>query len=661
MGQKEMVEILVGEGFEVGEREVARIRHKNGWQLRATGCMSTAATPGLPTPGRQWAHPLEAGAAGDGTGVEDHVGDGARLGAQGGHEDQSNHWNYGAAGLEPAEAQLQQESLDAMREAHREHRKRQLEAESDEKWLTKKRRRRILGYGHLPADPPGMPPRFPSETSLTEAKAILQLDKAAYLLLRENFYNMLIAENVSKKTLIAPEKWEGLKDQLVRESMHLRAMMWDPADMDKKRLAIEIICNDVTKRVRDERRKITLMDAKTLAGLNPDESKKAIAALYNILVEENFTSKLVDGVEQFEALKQRWIAGLEPLRRIAAEDPSDPEHARRVKAVNRLANDATRRYRLDYTRMGRVPPVIRPQPPPVKKSRAKPKPKPAEPAAATTAEDGGGMDDEAAPALDSPAAEPEMEPEEAIATVVTATVTPAGPAATVTPAAPAAPVGPPTSLSQPRKRGRPAGSRNKPKTLPHVDARLVLVDLDQPQEGQQPTPAAPSPVVGEQQAQEYASAQPQQPRVPSQNPRRRRQQPQPQPQPQPLPQYQAQTQAQSRHQVEEPLQAPPASSGGLAAFFRLHTTSTMMFPGVQKQWIAALRARTMAEVRSAALQKTPGGLCYKIEGMVKDGQGGELPLPVSDEGELETYLQHVDGSGAPTFCVRIVPGDDSWP
>ncbi len=35
------------------------------------------------------------------------------------------------------------------------------------------------------------------------------------------------------------------------------------------------------------------------------------------------------------------------------------------------------------------------------------------------------MDDEAAPALDSPAAEPEMEPEEAIATVVTATVTPA--------------------------------------------------------------------------------------------------------------------------------------------------------------------------------------------------------------------------------------------
>jgi hypothetical protein len=63
----------------------------------------------------------------------------------------------------------------------------------------------------------------------------------------------------------------------------------------------------------------------------------------------------------------------------------------------------------------------------------------------------------------------------------------------------------------------------------------------------------------------------------------------------------------------------------------------------------------MDELRSAALQKTPGGLCYKIEGMVKDGKGGELPLPVSEEAELETYMQHVHGH-APTFRVSVVPG-----
>jgi hypothetical protein len=66
----------------------------------------------------------------------------------------------------------------------------------------------------------------------------------------------------------------------------------------------------------------------------------------------------------------------------------------------------------------------------------------------------------------------------------------------------------------------------------------------------------------------------------------------------------------------------------------------------------------MPELRSAAVQKTPGALCYKIEGIVKDGRGGELPLPVSDEVELETYLEHVQGlgHGAPTFNVHVVPG-----
>ncbi len=645
--QKDMVEILTSEGYEVGQREVARIRRKNGWKLRGPNYER----PSDVTPGRQWVH---ATSEGDRVGVLDQGildqgGDGAGIGS---HEDQSNHWNYGAAGLEPAEAQLQQETMEAMREARREYRKRQLEAESDELWLTKKRRRRALPYGVMPADPPG-PPRFPSETSLTDAKAILQLEKAVYMPLREKFYEMLIANNVYKKTLIAPEKWEALKDQLVRESMHLRSVMWDPADMDKKKLAVEIICMDVTKRVRGEGRKMRLLDAKTIAGLNPDAAKHATISLYNILAQENFTSKMEEGPEHFEVLKQRWIAGSEILSRIVAEDPSSPDHARRLKAVTLLANDATRRYRTDYTRLGRVPPMIHYQervPKPRAKPKPKPKPKPVEAALATSTDAGSGIEDEAIPVFDSPAAEPEMEPEEAIATVVAPTVTPGELAP------------PPASLSQPRKRGRPVGSRNKQKALPHVEARLVAIDLESPEPGQQPTPAAPTPFVGKQQVQEHTPAQPQQIPGLSQNPRRRRQQAKYQRQPQHQPQLQQpQVQAQVQHQISEPPQPAPSSSGGLAAFFRLHSTSTMMFPGVQKQWIAPLRARTMAELRSAALQKTPGGLCYKIEGMVKDGQGGELPLPVSDEDELEMYLQHVEESGAPTFCVRVVPGDDSWP
>jgi hypothetical protein len=60
------------------------------------------------------------------------------------------------------------------------------------------------------------------------------------------------------------------------------------------------------------------------------------------------------------------------------------------------------------------------------------------------------------------------------------------------------------------------------------------------------------------------------------------------------------------------------------------------------------------------VQKCPGAVCSSIEGIIKDGNGGELPLPVSDEAELETYLQHVQGNGAPMFNVRLVNGGQAW-
>ena len=48
-----------------------------------------------------------------------------------------------------------------------------LEAESAERWATRKRRRRTRGWAGLPADPPG-PPRFPSETTIDEKQGFLE-------------------------------------------------------------------------------------------------------------------------------------------------------------------------------------------------------------------------------------------------------------------------------------------------------------------------------------------------------------------------------------------------------------------------------------------------------------------------------------------------------
>jgi hypothetical protein len=508
---------------------------------------------------------------------------------------------------------VQEETFNAMREAQKEYRKRAYEAESHERWLAKKRRRHTKPYAGLPPDPPG-PPRFPSETTLTEAKEILQLDKEAYRTMREKFHTICLNADVYKKTLVGPERWESLKDQLVRETMHLRAVMWDPTDIDKKRLAIEVIACDVTKRIRTEANAMKMADAKVVLGLNPEEGRLIRGQLYNILAQEKFTSKHEEGFEFFEQLKQRWIADSAELSRIVAAGPADPEYQRKIKAINVLCRDATRRYRDDVFRLGKTPAILLPPPEKPATPKAKAKKQSAKAAAKKAAQES------------TPVQPPAPAPE---------------PAVTETPAPP----------SQPRRRGRPPGVKNKKKPLPHVESRLVLADPE-PQADQQLVDAqlgASMPVAPEnqnpfvvhpyvpgltlaQQTQTYPPQQPQQQQPPSQ-------------------QQQQQQQA-----------APaPSSSGAIAAFFRLNSTAMMMFPGVQAQWIAPLSARTMAELRSAALQKTPGGLCYKIEGIVKDGKGGELPLPVSDEGELETYLQHVQGlgHGAPTFHIHVVPGEGS--
>ncbi|KAK4129650.1 hypothetical protein N657DRAFT_610208 [Parathielavia appendiculata] len=592
--QKDMISTLVSEGYDVGEREVTRIRFKHGWMLRANN-------PSIARTG--------SAEDCDDAGHAEHGGPNHESENPGVHEDQSNYWNYGVGPLETPDVQVQEETLEAMREARREYRKRQLEAENEERWMTKKRRRHTRAYGILPPDPPGVPPRFPSETTLTESKQILQLDPEAYKALREKFYSICVNAGVYKKTLVGPERWEALKEQLIRESMHLRAVMWDQTDIDKKNLAVEIIACDVTKRIRVESTAMHVADAKVILGLNPDQGYAVRTRMYNLLAQEKFTNKFEEGFDYFEQLKQRWIAESPELSGVVAAGPADPDYQRKMKAINVLCRDATRRYRSDAARLGRTPDVKPPtQKPATPKPRKKATPNPSAKAA--------GKEPAQAASSHTPASE----------------ITDTDSQATESPPPP----------PQPRRRGRPPGSRNK-KSLPHVESRLVLADVEEPREGQQMVdPQLRASVLAASQNQDplldgqygHGYAAPQHAQV--------FQQPQ-QPQPQ---------------QHQQQATPAPASSGAIAAFFRLNPAQAAMFPGVPAQWISPLSSRTMAELRSAARQKTPGALCYKIEGIVKDGKGGELPLPVSDEVELETYLQHVQGlgHGAPTFNVHVLPG-----
>lgn len=99
--------------------------------------------------------------------------------------------------------------------------------------------------------------------------------------------------------------------------------------------------------------------------------------------------------------------------------------------------------------------------------------------------------------------------------------------------------------------------------------------------------------------------------------------------------------------------ATPTST--IAIYFRLQPGSTIT--AIPPMWISTLSSRSVEELRNAAVTKFPGALCLAIEGLVKDGKGGEVPLQIDGDAELEAYLAHVqDTQGTPSFSVQLVRG-----
>ncbi|KAL9626526.1 MAG: hypothetical protein Q9164_007859, partial [Protoblastenia rupestris] len=142
-----MLRILNEEGYEIKERELMRVRAKNRWLLRVPNGMKAAGiteTPDTTQP------------------VSETV------------LDISLSQDQVAPATEPA---VTVPVLSPQVLAKRKERFDKLQAESDQRWQEKKRRRRTRGWAGMPADPPG-PPRFPSETTLDESKVFLSLDNA---------------------------------------------------------------------------------------------------------------------------------------------------------------------------------------------------------------------------------------------------------------------------------------------------------------------------------------------------------------------------------------------------------------------------------------------------------------------------------------------------
>ncbi|KAH6852954.1 hypothetical protein BKA58DRAFT_325815 [Alternaria rosae] len=367
--QKDMVDTLQAEGFQINDRELLRLRLRLKLLLRESVSRSkkTKADEGRiqkkpkkkrtkVVPGRGLINQLgNAILAEESTSDDDGSEEEPATAQEEGEE--------GGAPMEEARPILPEPDITGLSEEEvlrKQLRQQQLQTESDEKWRTRKRRRRTRGWAGLPADAPGEPPRFPSETTIDEAKAYLGLDNDMYRQVRESFLQICKEQQVTKKTIAGPEKWAQIVQQLVRDDTHLAQVFQQEPEVlqnvdalfrpkGQRALSLDVICMDVTKRLRTMDTRMTLADAKNLLGLNPEQTRHVRSAFAGKLKAAQFSNKHEAGEDRWTQLKQVWVNESDYLVRALADGEDDPDYARKLRALEVLARDVMKRQQQEKT------------------------------------------------------------------------------------------------------------------------------------------------------------------------------------------------------------------------------------------------------------------------------------------------------------------------
>lgn len=553
--------------------------------------------------------------------------------------------------------------------------KRQRAVESWELYVSKKRRHRRTEYRGLPADPPG-PPRYPSETSLTEVKEILQLDKDNYNATRDAFQRICEREGIIKKTLAGPEKWQLAKDCLVRESMHLRAVMWDTNGADQKTLAIDLLCCNVTKQMRIKPKKMTLADARRILGLNPQQGRDVRVKAFELFAENRFQGRPEFGEQRWQELKRQWIWSFDYLANTVLAT-HDPNYAQKMKCVDMLLKDAMKRWG-DMAREKKLKEAAtgseQATPDPHKQQREAAK------AAEAAAKKEAQLQRKAAKADDKAKREALIKARLAERDAKREAKRLAAEA------------------SGRRGRGRPPKNQTtttaltastritRSTTAKHSQARFGLPAADLPPS----TPAQHHQEVEDdedddddddymplgpdfqdedddhsidQELERQCIAEFEAAQAAAKEARAKAATEKPRPAREKVTLTPASSIQPASHAAPSLSQTAttsatfaPLDRNPMLLYFRLLPASTIV--ATRKTWISQLRSPHFEDLQKLAASKFPGSKCESIQGVVKFGgqESEELLLPVNDQEELEAYLEHLreTGTGAPTFGVQLV-------
>ncbi|OHE91125.1 hypothetical protein CORC01_13572 [Colletotrichum orchidophilum] len=594
LSQREMLAVLKEDGFDIKKRELIRVRTKNRWLLKAAnGERSKEESESDSGPGPQQPAVI---ATDNGFETQD---DGRRMSNGGGVMTPDTLTDHEMLGS------LQNEGF----------------GEAWDKESNRRKRRRLRAWEAAAHDAPSIAPRFPSETTLDEAKAILGLATDVYRHVRTTFARLCEESGIVKKTIAGPDRWETVKDRLVRETPQLRAVMWESRDNNEsKKLALDVICTDITKRARTLEKRITLAQAKNVLGINPEEARILRAAFENILREEGLSCKSEAGPAQWGKLKARWEAGSELVRRIIAlEGDGDPAaHTEKERALDVIARDVMKRLRDDISRKhqprkrGGVTQQAQLSCDPGHQEGVQGNH--AQSTQPEMVDDFGDQDDlGGGQYVDASQVPPPM----GLVASSGGSQQPQMLMPTVSMQVQAAAAADPMGHSAARILSSALlGQANMAALDSHHMGSSLLLEAD-----------AQAAFVDQHYAQQFATAAAaQQPVFNTHAP------------PSPLPRP----------------QQPSLSSTSVAVYLRLHPSST--FVTTSPIWIATLSSHSVQELRHAAASKFPGAICLRLEGVLKDGKGAEMPLQIEQDPELAAYLAHLRGAATPTFNVQLIPG-----
>lgn len=221
--------------------------------------------------------------------------------------------------------------------------------ESDERLILGTRRIRTRTWNGIPADDPDLEPRFPSERTISACKKDLNLDqdRKKYIFVRDTFQRMCTEAGIIKKSH-DPEAWEKVKLALVDTVPFLNQVYSRPSRPKKGDpiwFALDIICSDVAKKIRVLHTKLDIKQVKQTLRLDPHEVTSFRRKFVEILRDANFKSRFDVPIDDWDRLKKILHSGSPHLQAVLPTEVWDHKNDKRVKAFEYLCRDVTKRYK----------------------------------------------------------------------------------------------------------------------------------------------------------------------------------------------------------------------------------------------------------------------------------------------------------------------------